>query len=47
MRRPFDTVKIALVTAKFEERSSGLANVEDANDVAVGGESGEHVRVEG
>lgn len=47
MRRPFDAVKVALVAAQLEESGSWLANVEDADDVAVGGESGEHVGIEG
>ena len=46
MGRPLDAVEVALVAAQLEESSSGLAHVEDANDVAVGSESGEHVRVE-
>jgi hypothetical protein len=47
MRRPLDAVEVALMAAEFEQSRSGLAHVEDADDVAVGGESGEHVRVEG
>ena len=35
------------MAAQLEECGSWLANVEDADDVAVGGESGEHVRIEG
>lgn len=44
--RPFDAVEVALVAAQLEESSSWLAHVEDADDVAVGGEGGEHVGVE-
>lgn len=47
VRRPFDAVEVALVAAEFEEGGAGLAHVEDADDVAVGGEGGEHVGVEG
>ncbi len=46
MRRPFDAVEVALMAAQFEECGSWLAHVEDADDVAVGGEGGEHMGVE-
>ena len=44
--RPLDTVEIALVAAQLEECGSWLTHIEDADDVAVGGEGGEHVGVE-
>jgi hypothetical protein len=46
VRRPFDAVEVALVATQLEESSSWLAHVEDADDVAVGGEGCEHVGVE-
>jgi hypothetical protein len=35
------------VTAELEKSSAWLTHVKDADDVAVGGEGGEHVGVEG
>jgi hypothetical protein len=46
VRRPFDAIEVALVAAQLEECGSWLAHVEDADDVAIRGEGGEHVGVE-
>ena len=46
MGRPFNAVEVALVAAELKECGSWLADVQDADDIAVGGESGQHVGVE-
>lgn len=43
--RPFDGVDGGGVAAKFEERLAGLTHVENADDVGVGGKSGEKMGV--
>ena len=47
VRRPVDAVEVSVVAAQLEQGGAGLAHVEDADEVAVRGEGGEHVRVEG
>lgn len=42
---PLDGVEISLVALEFEEGGSGLADVEDADDVALLGKGGEEVGV--
>lgn len=43
VRGPFDGVERACVAAEFEEGGARLTHVEDADEIAVGGEGGEHV----